>query len=133
MLCGLFVRFRKSLILATVSFRPTVRPVIQARTPSTFAPNLSASSVFVIPLRMRTASTLCIRAANCFRSSSRRPGLRQRIQCLSAIPKRILTSEESVIKAENITCHNKVLRRSTCGCSRYWPDWVPGTLKGRAP
>jgi hypothetical protein len=61
------------------------------------------------------------------------PGRRHRIECLSAIPKGILTTEESVVKAENITCHNRVLRRSTCGCSRYWPDWVPGTLKGRHP
>jgi hypothetical protein len=61
------------------------------------------------------------------------PARRHRIECLSAIPKGILTTEESVVKAENITCHNGVLRRSTCGCSRYWPDWVPGTLKRRHP
>jgi hypothetical protein len=78
-------RFRKSLILSTVSFLPTVLPVIHARTPSTFAPSSAANSVLVIPSRTRTASTFFIRRRNFSRSALLRPGARHIKECRLAI------------------------------------------------
>ena|ERR1700678_1664583 len=54
---------------------------------------------------MRTASTLRIKSANLFRSSSRRPGRLQKYVCPFAIPKGILTTGESVVNRVHLNTY----------------------------
>jgi hypothetical protein len=54
---------------------------------------------------MRTASTLRIKSANLFRSSSRRPGRLQKYVCPFAIPKGILTTGESVVNSVHLNTY----------------------------
>jgi hypothetical protein len=92
-----------------------IRPVIQARTPSTFAPSSAANSLLLIPGRKRS-STLRIKAANCFRSSSRLRVFAKNRCVLLPFRKGFLTSEESM--ANNV-------RMNTWLAFHPTPDFEP--------